>query len=202
MVGRLNDSTHALTVGGVGTSPVWGKYITKTHKEFRLAIDSSGVGPSDHTSFYHAGIPVLFFFTGIHHDYHKPGDDADKINYPGQVRVMRFIYKTIEKMDKEPKPYFTPTKQSTVGKVRFKVTLGIMPDYSYQDEGVRVDGVTEDRPAIKAGITAGDIIIQLGEYKIQGMQSYMEALSKFKSGQTVDVTVMRSGKPLTFSLTF
>lgn len=202
MVGRLNDSTHALTVGGVGTSPVWGKYVSRTHKEFKINIDSSGVGPSDHTSFYHAGIPVLFFFTGVHHDYHKPSDDADKINYPGQVRVMRYIYSIVEKMDREPKPAFTPTRQNTVGKVRFKVTLGIMPDYSYQDGGVKVDGVSEDKPASKAGIQAGDVIIQLGEHKIAGMQSYMEALSKFSAGETTTATVLRNGETLTLNVTF
>jgi Zn-dependent M28 family amino/carboxypeptidase len=203
MVGRLNDSTHALTVGGVGTSPVWGQFITKTHKNFKISIDSSGVGPSDHTSFYYQGIPVLFFFTGLHHDYHKPSDDAHKINYPGQVQVLKYAYSIIDVMDTRIKPEFTATKQATVGKVRFKVTLGIMPDYSYQaGDGIRVDGVTEDRPAIKAGIKAGDIITQLGDQKVNGMQSYMEALSKFKSGQTVTVEVLREGKPVKMKLTF
>lgn len=202
MVGRLNDSTHALTVGGVGTSPVWGKFITKTNKDFKIAIDSSGVGPSDHTSFYHAGIPVLFFFTGIHHDYHKPSDDADKINYPGEVKVLNYAYNIIKSLDKQPKPAFTPTKQSTVGKVRFKVTLGIMPDYSFQEGGVRIDGVSDGKPAMKAGIKAGDIIVQLGDYKIQGMQTYMEALGKFKSGETVEAIVIREGKQLKMNVTF
>ncbi len=202
MIGRLNDSTKALTVGGVGTSPLWGKHIAARHRDFRLNIDSSGVGPSDHTSFYHQGIPVLFFFTGLHSDYHKPSDDAEKVNYYGQVKVMNYILDLIRKMDKEPKPVFTPTKQSQVSKVRFKVTLGIMADYSFHEGGVKVDGVTEDRPAQKAGIQPGDIIIQLGEHKITGMQTYMEALSKSKSGETVDVTVLRNGEPVTMKLTF
>jgi len=202
MIGRLNDSTHALTIGGVGTSPVWGNFIDKAKKEFKVSIDSAGVGPSDHTSFYHAGIPVLFFFTGLHHDYHKPSDDADKINYIGEVKVLEYAQGIIDAMETRPKPVFTTTKQNTVGKVRFKVTLGIMPDYSFQDGGVKVDGVSDDRPAMKAGIKAGDVITQLGEFKIQGMQSYMEALSKFKSGQTVSVTVLRNGTPVTMMLTF
>lgn len=202
MIGRLNDSTHALTVGGVGSSPEWSKYVTKTHKDFKIVIDSSGVGPSDHTSFYYQGIPVLFFFTGLHTDYHKPSDDAYKINYYGEVQVLNYAYSIVNAMDKGLKPKFTPTRQATVGKVRFKVTLGIMPDYSFQDGGVRVDGVSEDRPAIKAGIKAGDIIVQMDEYKIQGMQSYMEALGQFKSGQTIDVTVLRNGQPVKMKLTF
>ena len=203
MIGRLNDSTHALTVGGVGTSPVWGQFISRTNKDFKITIDSSGVGPSDHTSFYHAGIPVLFLFTGLHTDYHKPSDDADKINYQGEAKVLQYAYNIVSAMDKQPKPTFTPTKQKAVGGVRFKVTLGIMPDYSYQeDNGVKVDGVTDDRPAAKAGIKAGDIITQLGEYKIQGMQSYMEALSKFKFGDSVTVTVLRDGNLISMPLTF
>lgn len=202
MIGRLNDSTHALTVGGVGTSPVWGQFVSKTNQDFKIIIDSSGVGPSDHTSFYHAGIPVLFFFTGIHHDYHKPSDDADKINYFGEVQVLNYAYNIIKALDGKGKPAFTPTRQTTVGKVRFKVTLGIMPDYSYQEEGVRIDGVSDDRPAQKAGMKAGDIIVQMGELKIQGMQSYMEALGMFKVGDTTEVTVLREGKPLKMSVTF
>lgn len=203
MVGRLNDSTKALTVGGVGTSPVWGDYVKKDNKQFKIVTDSSGVGPSDHTSFYYAGIPVLFFFTGTHHDYHKPTDDADKINYKGEADVMRYIYSIVEVMDTRPKPGFSATKQTTVGKTRFKVTLGIMPDYAYQEEnGIRVDGVSSGRPAAIAGVKAGDIITALGANKVHGMQSYMEALSKFKEGDTTTVTVLRKGKTVKMKLTF
>ena len=202
MVGRLNDSTHALTVGGVGTSPVWGTVMKEHKKEFKMIIDSSGIGPSDHTSFYYAGIPVLFFFTGTHSDYHKPSDDADKINYKGELMVMHYMLQIVQHMDNMPKPQFTATKQSTVGRVRFKITLGIMPDYSYQDGGVRVDGVSDDRPAAKAGIKAGDVIIQLGDTKIQGMQSYMEALSRLKEGDKSNVTVLRKGQSVTMPIDF
>jgi aminopeptidase YwaD len=203
MLGRLNDSTHKLTVGGIGTSPVWpGIMDNKLKKNFNIVIDSSGVGPSDHSSFYYAGVPVLFFFTGVHSDYHKPSDDADKINYAGEAQVMRYIYSIVEKMDKQPKPLFTPTKQTSLGKVRFKVTLGIMPDYSFQDGGVRVDGVTENKPAIKAGIKGGDIITQMGEHKVNGMQGYMEALSHFSTGDSTEVTVIRDGKPMQVKVTF
>ena len=202
MVGRLNDSTHSLDMGGIGTSPAWSELLSKPNKEFKLVIDSSGVGPSDHSSFYHEGIPVLFFFTGQHKDYHKPSDDADKINYKGEVEVIKYAETIILKMDKDPKPRFTPTKQNSVGKVNFKVTLGIMPDYSYQDGGVRVDGVSEKKPAKNAGIKEGDIIIKLGDIKVQGMQSYMEALSKFKAGDKTNVTVKRAGIEMVLPLEF
>lgn len=194
MVGRLNDSSRTLTIGGIGTSPAW-KDVTTT-KAFRVSTDSSGVGPSDHTSFYHNGIPVLFFFTGVHSDYHKPSDDAEKINYTGEAQIISFIGDLVVKMDRQPKPVFTATKQSSVGKVRFKVTLGIMPDYSYQEKGVRVDGVSEGKPAHKAGLKAGDIITKLGEYEISGMQSYMEALSHFKDGAATTVEFRRGDKEM------
>ena len=195
MVGRLNDSTHALTLGGVGTSPVWEKVVSMGGGDFKLVIDSSGIGPSDHTSFYNAGIPVLFFFTGTHKDYHKPSDRPELINYPGEVAVIKYATKVLTMMDKEPKkPAYLVTKQKTMGKSSFKVTLGIMPDYTFETGGVRVDGVSDNRPAIKAGIKQGDIITQLGDNKINGMQSYMDALGKFNPGDKTKVTVTRDGK--------
>jgi len=202
MVGRLNDSTHALTLGGVGTSPAWYELLKEPNEHFRIIVDSSGIGPSDHTSFYLENIPVLFFFTGTHKDYHKPSDDADKINYEGDVQVINYVDDILKDMDHKPRPAFTPTKQSTLGKVNFKVTLGIMPDYSFQEGGVRIDGVSEGRPAKNAGMKEGDIIIQLGAVKVQGMQSYMEALSKLAPGDKTNAIIMRDGKQLTVPVEF
>ncbi len=197
MVGRLNDSTHSLTLGGVGTSPVWSEIVDMSGNDFKLTIDSSGAGPSDHTSFYYANMPVLFFFTGSHHDYHKPSDTAGAINYPGEVMIMKYMQRVVTKMDKDnKKPEFTLTKQKTTGKSSFKVTLGIMPDYTFESGGVRVDGVSDNRPAIKAGIKQGDIIIKIGDFKINGMQSYMEALGKFTPGGKTTATLIRDGKEM------
>lgn len=197
MVGRLNDSTRALTLGGVGTSPTWVEVTELGEDNFKLVIDSSGVGPSDHTSFYNAGIPVLFFFTGTHKDYHKPTDKAELINYTGEVEVIKYIGKVVKKMDKEnTKPRFTTTKQNNTSVAHFKVTLGIMPDYSFDGSGVRVDGVSDNRPAMKAGIQQGDIITGLGDIKIKGMQTYMEALGKFAPGDKTKVTFLRAGKEM------
>lgn len=195
MVGRLNDSTHALTVGGVGTSPSWADAVTLAGNDFKLVIDSAGSGPSDHTSFYNAGIPVLFFFTGLHKDYHKPTDDAALINYPGEQMIIKYVSRIVTKMDKERiRPSYSVTKQATMGKARFKVSLGIMPDYTYDAGGIKVDGVTDNKPAIRAGIKAGDIITRVGEHKINGMQSYMETLGKLTPGQKTEVTILRDGK--------
>lgn len=112
MVGRLNDSTHGLTIGGYGTSPVWGQLLTEKDKFFTIKFDSSGTGPSDHTSFYRKDIPVLFFFTGVHSDYHKPSDDADKINYNGELQVVKYVYNIIDVANKKGRLSFTkPGKQ-------------------------------------------------------------------------------------------
>ncbi|MEO6832105.1 MAG: M20/M25/M40 family metallo-hydrolase, partial [Chitinophagaceae bacterium] len=201
MVGRLVDSTKALTVGGVGSSPSWGMAAASLKRQgFNLKIDSSGIGPSDHTSFYEKGIPVLFFFTGTHSDYHKPSDDADKINYPGEILVIRGIEKIVTSLDAAPRPRFTKTKTSNLGRVSFKVTLGIMPDYSWEGEGLRIDGIIDNRPAQKAGLQTGDIIIQLGKDKVKGIQTYMEALSHEQEGAKTTVVVLRGGKRLEFHI--
>lgn len=203
MVGRLNDSTHGLSIGGYGTSPSWGTLITTDHKFFKIKFDSSGTGPSDHTSFYRKNIPVLFFFTGLHSDYHKPSDDADKINYAGELQVVKYIYALIETTDKKGKLNFTKTREVAMSsKTSFKVTLGIMPDYTFSGSGVRADGISEGKLAQKAGIKTGDVLVQLGDYKFTDVQTYMEALSKFKKGDATRVKVMRGAKELFFDIVF
>ncbi len=204
MVGRMNDSTKTITVGGYGTSPSWQSMIAAVKKKsFTIKFDSSGTGPSDHTSFYRKDIPVLFFFTGLHTDYHKPSDDADKINYVGMSQIVRFIQEMIQN-DKTPnKLVFTKTReQQTSTSTRFSVSMGIMPDYSYGGTGVRVDGVSDNRPAKKAGILGGDVVKQLGDYKTSSVEAYMQALSKFKKGDKTTAVVVRGEKELSFEIVF
>ena len=203
MIGRLKDSTHGLNIGGYGTSPAWGDLFSKKDKYFTLNLDSSGTGPSDHTSFYRKGIPVLFFFTGTHSDYHKPTDDADKINLVGELQVVKYIYHIIERADKKGKLAFTKTREVSMnGNTSFKVTLGIMPDYTFADTGVRVDGVSEGRTAQKVGIKTGDVILQLNDYKFADVQGYMEALSKFNKGDAAKVKVKRGTEEIVFDIVF
>jgi aminopeptidase YwaD len=202
MVGRLNDSTHGLTIGGYGTSPTWGQIIKKENSFFKLNLDSAGSGPSDHTSFYKKDIPVLFFFTGSHKDYHKPSDDADKINYNGELQVIKYIQNIIAQTDKMDKLAFTKTREVSMGKSSFKVSLGVMPDYTYSGSGVLVDGVSENRPAQKAGIKVGDVLIQLGEHKFTDVQSYMGALNKFNKGETTTVKLKRGKDEMVLPITF
>jgi Zn-dependent M28 family amino/carboxypeptidase len=194
MVGRLNDSSRSLTIGGYGTSPEWGELFTKNEdkKYFNLKYDSSGTGPSDYTSFYRKDIPVLFFFTGIHKDYHRPTDVADKINYLGELQIVKYIYSLIEELNDKGKLAFTKTRETqTTTSARFSVTLGIMPDYTFSGSGVRVDGVSDGKPAQKAGLQIGDVIIQLGDYPVSSLENYMQALSKFKKGDATKVKYKR-----------
>jgi len=203
MVGRLNPTTKSVAVSGSGTSPVWEPLLKSIGSKLSIKTDSAGVGPSDHTSFYLKDIPVLHFFTGSHSDYHKPSDDWDKINYAGEKEVLELIIAVIEKLDSEPKLAFLTTKNKSMDSSRsFKVTLGIMPSYTSDAAGLLVDGVTEGRPAQRAGIETGDIIIEIGEYPIQDIQNYMDALSKFEKGQTVPVKVKRKNEVITVAVTF
>lgn len=201
MVGRLGPD-RKLTVGGVGTSPAWAGVMSSVGNSFKIVKDSSGIGPSDHSSFYNDSIPVLFFFTGTHTDYHKPTDDAGKINYTGAKDIVNYVYGIVASMEKQGPPLFTTTRNSTAGRTAFKVTLGIMPDYSYQDGGVRIDGVIDGKPAAKAGLKQGDIVLQLGDVRINGMQSYMEALGSFSPGDKTEVKVKRGPTVQEFEITF
>lgn len=202
MVGRLNDSAR-ITLGGYGTSPYWGELFSSLkEKNLSVKFDSSGTGPSDHTSFYRKGIPVLFFFTGTHSDYHKPGDDADKINYAGEYNVVKFIYKVIDETNNKGKLAFTKTREQQNIRASFTVSLGIMPDYTFSGSGVRVDGISEGKLAQKAGIKTGDVITQLGDFKFTDVTSYMQALGKFKKGDSTKVKLKRGTDELEFDVTF
>ncbi len=198
MVGRLKDSTHALNIGGYGSSPIWAEACdnAQNKKFFSLHYDSSGVGPSDHTSFYRKDIPVLFFFTGLNADYHKPTDDPDKINYIGELQVVKYVYQIVEDLNKKGKLAFTKTKEMQMGGPRFTVTLGIMPDYTFSGNGVRADGVSDGRPAQRAGLKAGDVIVQLGDYPVSSLEKYMDALSRFQKGDTTIVRYKRGNDTL------
>lgn len=205
MIGRLNDSTHVLTIGGYGTSPEWSGLIGSTMNKniFILHADSSGTGPSDHTSFYLKNIPVLFFFTGIHPDYHKPTDLADKINYSGELQIIRLIYAITQKMDGANKLIFAKTRDKQFGVApAFNVTLGIMPDYSFSGSGLRIDAISEGRPAEKSGLKTGDVITKLGDYLVISLQTYMDALSKFNRDDQTTVEFLRGKEEMKAAVQF
>jgi len=203
MIGRLNDKKE-LTVGGIGTCPDF-KNIVETNKPagFNITLDESGIGPSDHTSFYLKDIPVLFFFTGTHSDYHKPTDDEDKINYTGEKNIVDYAFRVANAIADLDNVTFTKTKITTAKTgAKYKVTLGIMPNYADSSDGLHVDGVTDDRPAQKAGIQSGDIITKIGTCDVKEVYSYMECLSKIKSGEELPVTFIRNGEKKTVTVKF
>ena len=204
MIGRLDSTTHTVIVNGTGTSPVWEPLLKKLETgKLTIRTDSSGTGPSDHTSFYLKDLPVLHFFTGSHNDYHKPSDDWEKINAPGEAQVLGLIARVIEQVDTEPRlPFLKTRSKSQAGRASFKVTLGIMPNYAGDVDGLKVDGVSDGRPASKAGILTGDIIVKIGDYEIHDIQNYMDALGKFEKGQNVPVQVKRGGKVVAVDVTF
>ena len=201
MVGRLKaDST--LAVYGTGTSPMFKQVLEAHNNKFKLIENESGVGPSDHTSFYLQDIPVLHFFTGQHEDYHKPSDDYDKINYNGMNTISSYIFEVITDLDDNGKMAFRKTKNESDSAPRFKVTLGVVPDYMFEGKGMRIDGVSEDKSAQKAGLLKGDVVVKLGDSTITDMMSYMRALSAFEKGNKTKVVVDREGQEVEAEIEF
>ncbi|MFZ1635489.1 MAG: PDZ domain-containing protein, partial [Chitinophagales bacterium] len=202
MVGRL-DTSKTIIINGVGSSTNWRLLQNIKIDDLKLKTTESGIGPSDQTSFYLKDIPVLHFFTGSHNDYHKPTDDANLINYEGIVDVLDFSYVLIDSLNSAGKINFTKTKEeNNENTPRFKVTLGVIPDYAFAEKGMRIDGVTDGKPASVAGLKAGDIVIKLGEYDVVDMMGYMTALGKFSKGETTIVTIIRDKETLQLEVKF
>lgn len=204
MVGRLNEE-NVLAVSGVGTSPAWKPRFENNAviDGIKISATESGMGPSDHTSFYLKDIPVLHFFTGQHKDYHKPSDDAQLVNYEGILKIADLIVASIEKWNSGGKLSFTKTKdESGKRSASFKVSMGVMPDYLYQAGGMRIDGVTEGRPAALSGLQAGDIILKMGDKDIKDIYGYMEALGTFNKGDKVKIQIKRNEEIKTIEVNF
>lgn len=202
MVGRY-DTARKLTIGGYGTSPVWGQMVPELAKNLAFKLDSAGTGPSDHASFYRKDIPVLFFFTGSHPDYHKASDDWEKINYKGINEIVQLVYKIVETTDTKGKIEFTKTREQQMGRsTRFTVSLGVIPDYGYAGTGMRIDGASAGKLADKIGLKAGDVLLQLGDYKFVDVNSYMQSLSKFKKGDKTRLIYKRGTEEITVEIEF
>jgi hypothetical protein len=216
MIGRLRGGS--LFVGGVGTSPAWKPLLEKLNSaaatgtssagngsgsRFQLGFGEDGFGPSDHQSFYVRDIPVLFFFTGTHDDYHKPSDTADKINVEGVKEVAQFVREIAVSVANEPQRIaFTKVKaeQRPTGR-GFRVYLGTVPNYSDQSDGMKLDGVRPGSPAERAGLRAGDIFLKLGKVPIKNVYDYTYALGEMRPGEEVDAVIRRGGKELTVKIT-
>ncbi len=204
MVGRLNEE-KVLSVQGVGTSPAWKPALESIRVGgLKPVYGESGVGPSDHTSFYLQNLPVLHFFTGQHHEYHKPTDDIEKINFAGLLNVGDYLLALIEKLNTETKLTFMATKDTDNGReaANFKVTLGVMPDYVHAGTGMRVDSVIEGRVGDKAGMKSGDVIIRIGDVEVADIYAYMEGLAKFQKGDSTTIVVKRGDQEIELPVTF
>jgi hypothetical protein len=199
MIGRMNDEDK-LIVYGTGTSSKWKDLLNQDNNDFnfKLTFNDEGYAPSDQSSFYAKKIPVLFFFTGTHSDYHRPSDDADKINSKGEESILNYVYKIAYQIDTlSSKPDYINVPRKDAGKsMAFRVYVGTVPDYAGQIDGLKINGVNEGSPAQKGGLKGGDIIINFGGKKISNIYDYTYALGDFSPGDIVDVTVLRDGKPV------
>lgn len=201
MVGRLRD--NRLQLSGTGTAVEWDEILDTPIHGLDIKKDPAGVGPSDQTSFYYKDLPVLHLFTGTHDDYHKPTDDADKINYKGMAKLASLIYTITARTAYYENVTFqktTSSEQKTTP--NFSVTLGVVPDYLFGGPGLRIDGATEGRPAANAGLKAGDVIMKIGAIAIDDIYAYMTALGAFKKGDTTALVYVRDGDEVETEITF
>ncbi len=200
MIGRLNPVSKTISVGGTGTSVESDTIIAtlSANRSFVVNRSPDGYGPSDHASFYSENIPVFYFTTGAHEDYHTPSDDLEKLDLKGQVAILEMIADLAELLSVKPERLTfkeAGTKQAARYGRNMKVTLGIIPDMvSSDNNGLRVDGTRKGGPAEKAGILKGDVIIALDGQTVTNIYDYMSRLGKIKPGQVAGVEILRNGK--------
>jgi len=219
MVGRLNE--NKLTVGGIGTASEWKDLVasrnvnssltpsdTRTQiptvqSVFALQLNEDGFGPSDHSSFYGKKIPVLFFFTGTHNQYHKPTDTPDLINFAGESQIIGYVRSITQAIDQTPtRPTYTVAKTTTQGgRSGFNISLGTIPNYADSDNGLLLDGVRDGSPAAKAGVKAGDRIIKLAGHEVRNVKDYTFVLGEMKADTEYDITVVRGSETLNMKIT-
>ncbi|HPS83126.1 MAG TPA: M20/M25/M40 family metallo-hydrolase, partial [Bacteroidales bacterium] len=193
MVGRMDTAEPKLNILGTGTAAEWDSLITTASSgPVTVKKSESGTAGSDQMSFYLKNIPVLFFITGMHEDYHKPSDDAEKINREGMADVLLIALQITSKLDSMQDLNFVRSDASSGDRGRRPgVTLGVIPDHAWEGKGMRIDAVTKDKTADKAGLLKGDIVIQIGDMPVTDIMSYMKALSAYKKGDKAKITYLR-----------
>ncbi len=213
MVGRL-DNEKNLQLGGTLTAVNFDKklepFLNQMENRWQNNLNITELGKgifkrSDHYSFYLKDIPVLFFFTGLHEDYHGPTDDSNKINYQGMKVISDLVYPIMEEFANTPeKLVFQPVEleEQSMPVAEIKVTLGVMPDYAHEGDGLKIDAVIDNRPGEKAGMLAGDIVVDIGGTPIKDIYAYMEILSKLDSGDKVEVKVSRNDSEMVLQVQF
>lgn len=175
----------------------------KIYPNFALQLSEDGFGPSDHASFYGKQIPVLFFFTGTHEDYHKPSDTSEKINYAGVLKIANYVSELVKAVDaNQTKPTYKVAQSSGTGEGRrtFNVSLGTVPGYGDATDGMLIDGVRTDSPADKAGLKSGDKIVKLAGKEVRNVQDYMVVLGDMKAGEEYEIVIMRGGEKMTMKI--
>ena len=197
--GRVPDPDPIVITGADGRTAVTATPAAR----FALRLNEDGFGPSDHSAFYARRVPVLFFFTGSHEDYHKPTDTAERVNYDGEARVLQFVRDVVYQLQsRDQRPTYAVAKSEAGARTPgFKVSLGTVPSYGDSNDGLKLDAVREGSPAAAAGLKAGDRIVRLAGRDVRNVYDYTQALSEMKAGQEYDVEVMRDGQRLALKIT-
>lgn len=200
MIGRLKD--RALYVLGVKTGKEFAELLEEVNRnhDLTLKFGGDGYGPSDHTSFYTRKVPVLFFFTGPHGDYHRPSDTVDKLNGDGLAEVSRFVYRVIAHLANRAElvTYVKVKESPQTGRGRgYGAYFGSIPDFAFQEgKGVRLSGVRPDSPAEKAGLQEGDIIVKMAGVQVTNLHDLVFVLRSKRAGDTVEVVFLRNGQEM------
>ncbi|HSS21995.1 MAG TPA: M20/M25/M40 family metallo-hydrolase [Pyrinomonadaceae bacterium] len=201
VLGTLGSPSASAVAAVMNAAPP--RTDTDKKPQFVLTLNEDGFGPSDHSSFYAKQIPVLFFWTGTHEDYHKPSDTADKINYDGEALIVGMVARIVTDVAaSEKRPTYAVAKSESTGRsTGFRVYLGTIPNYADSSDGLLLDGVRDDSPAAKAGIKAGDKIVKLAGRDVHNVYDYTYALGEMKAGQEYEVELMRAGERIKLKLT-
>jgi aminopeptidase YwaD len=200
MIGRMTNDR--LSVSGIGSSPQWEEMVKAANSDgLSLNLGQSATGGSDHTSFFLRNIPVLFFFTGMHPDYHRPSDTWDKINYEGQAKVVRMVYRVAMALSQREEriAFSRPQQVAAEQPTRLRggrVRLGIIPEYTDDGKGVLLQGVSPGSPAEKAGLKAGDRIIAINGKRVENIEQMMALYGELEPGKAAELTILRDGHEL------
>ncbi len=196
--GRVPDRDPIVVTGSNGQTAVTARPVER----FALRLSEDGFGPSDHSSFYARRVPVLFFFTGAHEDYHKPSDTADRINYEGEAQILQLVRDIVLRLqERDARPTYAVAKAEANTRTTFRISLGTVPSYGESTDGLKLDAVREGSPAAAAGLKAGDKIVKLAGRDIRNVYDYTQALSEMKAGQQYEVELLRDGQRLMVKIT-
>jgi Zn-dependent M28 family amino/carboxypeptidase len=193
-----------LIVQGTATARSFDGLLADMNRKYDFKFNKlpGGIGPSDHSSFYAKKVPIFFFFTGDHSDYHRPSDTAEKINVAGMKKVTDFVEKLTESlMESQHRPQFVKASESPQQRYGDIPRLGIMPNYGDAGEGVLLNAISDGGPASKSGLREGDRIVEIGGKPVRDINAYMGVLATQKRGTPVDIGIMREGKKVILKIT-